>query len=303
MQENSCMSRRLTTEGEQHWQELRQHLEWNRGFALFFYFASDTTVSDILHERLSNFFIGQTTRMQEVYYQPEQTDWVDNTLRDLLDREGYYQQLNSPLWIALHHFQQPDAIDHYRRLLLSLNERRDVWRKNYLAPMIFILPECLKTEMSTIAPDLWSIRILSETMTQDWLSCTSNASKHADTDRPNHPSYTQILAVPETQQAYLDEWERLLEKMQALQPKRWFNFLRPKNPPQREYLVVASRALEVYQRYGHLKSARRVAEKMLAWARELTDKNTPESLRDLSVSLDKRCWARRRNRCATCRCH
>ena len=261
----------LTAEGEQHWQELRQHLEWNRGFALFFYFASETAVTDIFKKRLSNFFIGQTTRPQEIHYQPNQPDWVDATLNGLLERDGHWQMLNAPVWLALHHFQNNAALIDYRRLLSGLNERRDVWRKNYLAPIIFVLPESLKPEMSSLAPDLWSVRALSETLNQTLLQNFIAQQSHGPSPVVSGAPVSQSIAISASKQSLIDEWERLLEKVNKA--------------PKREYLITADRAVNAYQKSGQLIKAQHTAEVMHSWAKALNEK-TPESLRDLSVSLD-----------------
>ncbi len=266
------MNARLNSKGEELWQELRQHLDWNDGFALFFLFASNTQLTDIFKYRLERFFIGKTTRLQEITYQTDDSDWLEHTMLKLLNRDAQWRLLHAPVWIALHHTQDAQALTQYRQLLLRLNERRDVWRNAYPAPMIFVLPEVLKSEIARLIPDLWSVRIATEHWDESLLQVDSVSG---GAQQPSVPvgvlTDAGRCAIPDVQQPVVDEWQRLLSKNGKIQ---------------RQHLIVASRALAVYQRYGWLADAQQAAALMEEWARELNQTDTPESLRDLSVSLD-----------------
>ena len=266
------MSARLTPEGEAIWQDLRQHMDWNEGFALVFLFAANIRLTDIFRSRLEQFFIGKTTRMQEIHYQPGQPDWLLQTMQSLLDRDEQYRVLHAPVWLALHHVQDEQALARYRQLLMRLNERRDVWRSVYPAPMILVLPEVLRPEIAALVPDLWSIRSLDEQLGDALLQSGAEhePARSVAADALDSPRYFEI---PATQQVILDEWQRLLQKATGA--------------PERQYLLAGSRALAVYRQYGRLSEAGQVAETLLAWTRQLGEGDTPESLRDLSVSLDK----------------
>lgn len=266
------MNARLNSKGEELWQELRQHLEWSDGFALFFLFASNIALTNIFKYRLERFFVGKTTRLQEILYQPDNPKWLEHTILKLLNRDEQWRLLHAPVWIALHHTQDATALNQYRQLLLRLNERRDVWRNAYPAPMLFVLPESLKPEIASLIPDLWSVRVATEYWNDSLLQMDAVAEGVRETQMPVYAAADSgHCPVPESQQPVVDEWLRLSSKTGDIR---------------REHLIVADRVLAVYQRYGWLAEARQAAGLMESWARKLNQSDTPESLRDLSISLD-----------------
>ncbi len=146
---------------ERFWQELRHHIEWTQGFALLFYFCDDIQLAYFLRQRLQQFLIGNTSRLQTVDCYGGEA-WLENTLDRLLSRSEKWRLLHAPLWLDLTRDQTEQALADYRKLLLRLNERRDSLRKYYVDPVIILLPTSFQQECRLAAPDLWSIRSFSE---------------------------------------------------------------------------------------------------------------------------------------------
>jgi hypothetical protein len=265
------MNAKLNSKGEEVWQDLRQHLDWNDGFALIFYFSSEIQLTDIFKHRLQQFFMGKSTRLHEILYR-NTPDWIQQTMSQLLLRDEKWRILKAPVWIALHHTQDESALEQYRRLLMRLNERRDVWRKTYPAPMFFILPESMKATLGGIAPDLWSIRLLAEDLSDDLLQPGKLSSIVDQPPTVTQQGVKQRFVIPMESQRVIDEWKRLEKNQRGVK---------------REYLTVMGRAIQVWLKYGWLDKAAELAEKMVRSAKELANSDTPESLRDLSISIEK----------------
>ena len=260
------MSARLTKEGEQRWQELRQHIDWSSGFSLFFYFTQNPQLADLLKSRLDNFLIGKSTRLQEITYQADEPQWLERTLDKLFQRDAHWQLLHSPVWVALHQNHSHDALACYRELLVRLNERRDLWRRQYHAPVIFLLPLALKPTCGSLAPDLWSIRAAAEVLGDELVVLSS-----AGDPTPTQTGYAQGLTgfvIPPDRQVLLDEWLRLEQLGKA----------------NASAIRAGQRAVQVWLDFRYLNLAQAAANKILLWSQQQND--TPESLRDLSVSLD-----------------
>ena len=254
---------------EKYWQELRHHLEWTQGFGVYFYFSDHTELLSFLQNRLQQFLIGRTTRLQIIEYDSKDPEWVETTLNSLLSRDKKWQLLHAPVWIDLTTDNGEQAQKDYFTLLSRLNERRDSLRKYYQSPVIFCIPFIFQNNSRLAAPDLWSVRDFSESI----------PIADSDTNTKNNQGSTYFSEREENncakaskhQQAIIEEWERLENTN-----KNDIGTLRSSQRASRELLKL-----------GWLKDASKVAQKSLEIAKMLgKTPSSPESLRDLLVSLN-----------------
>ena len=131
--------------------------------------------------------------------------------------------------------------------------------------MVLILPQEERSRIKELVPDLWAIRDFSME-TRMWL-----AEKLDSTNRPSSTSST-VFSLTARDQSMIEEWEKLSGR----------------NRKGRGFLLAAQRAWEACRRTGQFQLGRRVAESQLDFSRQLIERvgETPESLRDLSVSLN-----------------
>ncbi len=151
--------------------------------------------------------------------------------------------------------------------LTRLNEQRESLRHSLDRPLVLLVPIAERAQIKELIPDLWAIRDFS-LVTQSWMPM--------ETGRPPTRPLTQRNNLPfplsEYEQSQVAEWERL----------------NATKSDDRGFLIVAERALQACLRAGSYKRAAAIAASLLRAAKKRLQSvgETPEALRDLSVSLD-----------------
>ncbi len=248
----------LTSKIEQQWQELRQHLDWSDGFSLIFYFSDNMPAMAQLQQRVTDYYHSRTTRLTTIRYQPA-PNWLQHTLSCILQ-----QNPHAPLWLTLNQNHSETAKQHYTQLLFRLNERRDQLRRKHKQALFIVLPENFLAICRETAPDLWVVRALSEVIEQHREITPENTAQQ--TSSPSEQAGS--LPPTEYQQQLIEEWQRLRQKKSS----------------DRGTLLAINRAFQELIKLKRSKEAQLAADDMLKIARQRGE--TPESLHDLSVSLD-----------------
>ena len=242
-----------TTAREKYWQELRHHIEWTQGFGLYFYFTDNTELLTFLKERLQQFLIGQTTRLQTITYNSDDPQWIESTLEQLLSRDEKWRLLHAPVWLDLSQKGNTETAKQtkqdYLNLLLRLNERRDSLRKHYHSPVILSFPLSFQEDCRLAAPDLWSVRNFSETIVIE-----NNRISTPDKPPATIENINSKLSAKH-QQTIIKEWERLKTSI-----TNDVGILR-----------ASQRAVLAYLRLGNIKEASITAEKSVEIARSFTE--------------------------------
>ncbi|HGG58432.1 MAG TPA: hypothetical protein ENK26_00755 [Gammaproteobacteria bacterium] len=174
--------------------------------------------------------------------------------------------VNAPIWLDLTSStgQDKEWEEARRRFYQRLNENREVLRTR-LRPVVIILPAKERFVFRELAPDLWAIRDIT-LATSAWIPRDDSpvVEKQApSTDSPKPFSFRQQKAI--------DEWERVRQRQRG-----------------RDVLIVGDRAFKAAYKARQLEVARKISGEMEALARKLVEQvgETPESLRDLSISLN-----------------
>ena len=257
-----ALGHKLNAEGESAWRRFNQHLKWAQGFALAFIFSADARVVSLFRERLADAFRARVTGLQSFDLErPEQL--VEEVLPRLLAPLAREDALRAPCWLDL---SQQRGVGWSRArlsLLARLNERRDVLRSKLGRPLLLVLPTSEKAKILTLVPDLWAIRDLT-VETGAWVE---------EQHEPQLDLRGQIERRDLSGQDRLivEEWQRL-EKAGARD---------------RGALLGSERAIEALRAAGQQDEALRVAMSAQSIALALAEaEETPEALRDLSVSLN-----------------
>ncbi|MGZ8249474.1 hypothetical protein, partial [Methylomagnum sp.] len=180
----------------------------------------------------------------------------------------------SPIWLDLSHDHDPAWSAARANLLARLNEHREVLRNKLNGPFIVVLPVDYRPRLWEIAPDLWSIRQYSQELRAEDHLIPTVARLPTILDRvftESQPTtrLENAFSVPESHApSAVDEWGRILEENQGA-------------------LRVGWKAFEDAYSERRLETARRIATDVERLARKIWIRsNTPESVHDLSVSLD-----------------
>jgi hypothetical protein len=261
----------LDREGEDAWLRVKQHLEWCDEFALVFLFSDQPAVIGVLRERLAAIYRARVTGL-EVPLPEAPDDLLEGLLPRLLNPPRFQQALNAPIWLDLTRVPpggvSGDGTSAWReaglQFLARLNEQREPLRRSLTKPLILVLPLAIKARIKALAPDLWAIRHFSLD-TGSWLV-------PAVVREPAHaPTRPEPFPLSETEALLLREWRRL----------------RDKGSTERGALLAGGRAFDALMRRSHIDEAREAAAWLVETARAgLAAGETPEALRDLSISLD-----------------
>ena len=256
----------LTKEGEDAWLRLKRHLEWCDHFALVFIFSAHPNVIRVFNERLANIYRARVTLLQPLNpEEPEQL--ITQTLPELLRPPEYKKASNSPYWLDLSSRMSKEWKNARLNFLLRLNERREILRKAFVQPLILVLPSSELSAIRNAIPDLWSIRHLSLT-TGSWIM--------PEEDRVSAPSTNNPIPIPdidlEYSQSVIQEWDRV----------------KGKESTDRGILLAGFRAYQAVSALKRYKDSQQIAGSLLNFSRKQIERfgETPESLRDLSVSLN-----------------
>jgi tetratricopeptide (TPR) repeat protein len=261
----------LTQAGEEAWLRMKQHLEWCEQFSLIFIFTRHPLVIDVFRERLAAIWRARITGLHILL--PKTPDQLcDSLLQQLLTPAVHEQALNAPCWLDLSRQQDlPDSPPAWQSarldFLIRLNEQRERLRRVRDRPLLVILPEEERNSVRALVPDLWAIRNFS-VVTENWIE----GFLAAEPESAHEVAEQESFPLSDYEISQLAEWERLRQA-----------------EPQREQLLVAERTFKAFWHSGRLREAHALAQELVAISRKLIGRvgETPESLRDLSVSLEK----------------
>ena len=257
---------KLTSEGEAQWLRLKTHIEWCGHFALGFIFSAHPGVIRVLRERLADIYRARVTRLQTTV--PESPASLSRELLPRLLRPSLHQQsLQAPIWIDLSGRDGDGWKQARLEFLIRLNEQRETLRKALKQPLVLVLPLEEFSDTRELVPDLWSIRDFT-LKTGPWIAAAFG-SRDADLPKISKPVKGRFS---DYERSLITEWRRLLEKKKK----------------DRGFLLAADRALKVCKSNRNNDLAHQIASSQQTFAEEQIRRTgeTPESLRDLSVSLD-----------------
>ncbi len=258
----------LDIRGEEEWRRLKTHLEWSEGFVLGFIFSEHPRVVDIFRERLADLYRARVTRLQEWRVEePQQLQTCISRLSRPTQREQALK--DAPIWLDLSRLDRKDESrwrDARGHFLSRLNENREPLRQRQNRPVVLILPAGERSQAKALAPDLWAIRTFCLD-TQNWIG--SLPAHPVVEPTPNLGAFP--LSAYERQ--LVKEWERLLARHRQQTAQG--------DPRPKHILNAGFNAFNALYGKRHLQAAQGVAERCLQLARE-----TPEALRDISVSLN-----------------
>lgn len=245
------------------WLRVRRSIDNADGFALYFVFtdwpAQIRAGQDYLAESLKL----RTLRLRTLA-PADPALLVTESIAALLGAPAGTRQ---PLWLECwRDAGNADWQGARRQLLARLNEGRGRLEKEFAAPLILLLPRDAVAQTAETAPDLWSIRRLT-------LHLSRPSGEGVPTVMATHEE--MLLPVPtavaERAARRLQAWQRQMER----------------NDSAALSLPDAWSAVDSLREAGRLTDAGQVADEALIVARNRRDESTPETLRDLSVSLDK----------------
>ena len=251
---------RLTPEGEAHWLRLKQHLEWSETFSLGFIFSSHPEVVEIFKERLAAIYRARVTKLNTSL--PSLPEELTTTLLPLLLNPSENKvQLKQPFWLDLSTESGTDWQRARVSFLIRLNEQRESLRRTLHSPVILILPQKERYDIKTLVPDLWAIR--------DFSMETGQWVKESPLQLPSdHQAPSRILSQTPQDKSMIKEWERLMKRERKDQG----------------FLFAAQRAFKAAMKTGQYELAASIAKSQYDFC--IPKKETPEALRDLSVSLN-----------------
>ncbi|MEA3412272.1 MAG: tetratricopeptide repeat protein, partial [Pseudomonadota bacterium] len=260
---------RLTVneQGETEWLRLLQHLRWSDHFSLVFIFSNQPQLTDLFRRRIADVYKLRISRLRtERPAQPR--DLLQSTLPLLLGSAPWTRTMHAPVWLDLASFQgDDDWIPARKQFYLRLNENRELLRLQ-ARPVVIVMPLDERTTLRELAPDLWAFRDLTVELNQRLILERPQPADSGETRLAGATSLRSELSKDEAR--VLEEWQRVRDRND------------------RGVLLAAERAYRICLARGHLQTAVTIANDMviLARARSESQADHPESLRDLSVSLD-----------------
>ncbi len=243
------------------WIALRPHLEWAQGFCLILLFARHPYAVTVLRKHLEDSL--QLRMACTGDFNPSSTQEVEKLAEEILAcRPGLGR---GPLWVELwRHAEEAGWQEARRGLLHRLNERRFLLERDVRLPMVLVLPQAERSRFFLDAPDLWAVRSFTAEL----------PIPPALEERPYEavPGEQRVITATEPGPSEA-EWTRLWESTtDKTRISPWDGFA----------------AIESAAERGDLVAAHAIARQVLDLARALRQSlgDTPQMLRDLSVSLD-----------------
>ncbi|MDZ4237075.1 MAG: hypothetical protein U1A81_02875 [Hydrogenophaga sp.] len=252
---------------ESAWQTLRSSLEWGQSFGLVFVFSGDARAKQALFQRADDVMLSQVRPFQRPAV-PQANALLTDLLPLAVNPANAHTQTRMPLWLDLDgHPGNPSWDEARLNFLHRLNERRATLVREHPRTVVLALPLDWTKQAAEAAPDLWTIRQPSVYLAPADTPPTESPPRTA-ADNPAAPtppsrdlpaSVVRWLAAQEEHPASRSVWS-------------------------------AARAVEAALETGHTELAWQIAERTVADTRTTINAlgRTPERLRDLSISLEKR---------------
>lgn len=132
-------------------ERLSQHIAWADQFWIGFVFTNASAVTTELADRLGDRLGDRLTAV----LRPATPDDLDAVLRAILTQTAP----DAVVWVDLARTDDPGWATAWDRLLLRLNERREMLRRLYArGGLVLCGPQAALTTSAATAPDLWTIR-------------------------------------------------------------------------------------------------------------------------------------------------
>lgn len=256
----------LSTRGEEAWSRLKRSLEWTEGFALVFVFTAQPQVVAEFRDRLADIHRARVTGLRQLEASSP-PDLLEGILPRLLAPTVAEQAPAAPRWLDLSSAQGAEWEGAILAFLMRLNEQRELLRRASPWALVVVLPTALRERIRALVPDLWSIRDL--VVDTEFEDLSILASEPAPEPLP--AVERSPFPLSPDGEAAVSEWGRVGGK----------------DRPDRGLLLSAGRAFDALYLAGRLSEASEVAARALTLARQLAmESETPEALRDVSISLD-----------------
>ena len=251
---------------ERIWQELRLHGEWAEGFSLILLFAGNPQAVDELRQRLADSMQLQTRRLHIL--RPGTPEALKMIPEKLLTAGA---SGSGPHWLECWHDPADPTSEAWEaaraECLRTLNEKRFLLERDFRQVLILVLPFSARTAFSKEAPDLWVIRSYTAQLPagvapRELQAIVSSSLK----ERHLHPPIGSAISRAE------QEWQRLWTLRMPDRLDSWDAFT----------------ATDAALARGDVAAAEGIAKQVLALLRDrrLRNGDTPQALRDLSVSLN-----------------
>ena len=256
----------LNRKGESEWLRLKKHIQWAEHFSLGIVFSANSQVAAIFRERLADIFRARVTRLKNLVAEtPEQL--IEDLLPRLLQPSLYHHGQAAICWLDMSRSRSDEWTKARAYFLARLNEHRETLRANIDRPLVLILPSSERNQIKSLITDLWAIRDFTLDI-GNWLSDEGRAP--VTEKLQSEPAATGFPS--EQDSMYIKEWRRLQEQ----------------GKDDRSTLPASTRAIQAFLGAGQLLEAHKASNFALHIARRILERigETPEALRDISVSLD-----------------
>lgn len=248
---------------QQAWRTLERILRRASGFALVVYFVNTPPLAYRLRDRLvAHLGLGQ--KRLEVIAAESADGFADRALHLLFD--GTARRDVGAIWLEAHRGGGQDDWDLERRkLLLRLNERRGRLESELRSALILLLPASGAALMAELAPDLWHVRIRSESLRSDAdVPQLDPAIFRTHVRRSVSAGQGTAIARADAGAALQEWWRQWRDVFGALDPLH----LPASHPGLASIsLLDGHRAVHAALSQGQLEAALRVAEDLVALTR------------------------------------
>jgi tetratricopeptide (TPR) repeat protein len=270
---------------ERAWRLLERRQRRLHGFGLLVYLVRTPRLARQLQQRLQQHLKQQGRQLTSIaVLHPEQ--FASVTLASL------FSAMRAPAvgacWLEAYRGAGQVAWDMSRReLLMRLNERRGLLETRLAGPLILLLPEDGAQEMAHVAPDLWHVRLLVESLAAHVDEAESVPVNPVDSTPPG----CRLVPVFRGSDAFDPEVDRILKDWReqwaaCFDALHWQSLLA--DHPRLDDIALSDglRASQISVRHGRLSQARHVAQEVLAVAQRRVDRagsdRQPRRLRDLA---------------------
>ena len=260
-------STRLTELGEQEWENFRRHVEWSETFALFFLFCSAPILKDEFLTRLDKLFRFRVAPLERL--QPKQPDTAAEEVLSWVRAYPVDTAYRAPVWLDLSTDHNPAWHESRDNLIARLNEHRELLRQKLLRPVIVVLSVDYRPLLREIAPDLWAVRQYSLELNSS-MYVLRQEQPSAAVELNKLPMAVQAAEDTGPEPPAIIEWRRL----------------QAKGATGRNALLAGEAAFDAAMGHRLLQTAREIAAALLQLTRAGYRRNTPETVRDLSICLN-----------------
>lgn len=248
---------------QQAWRTLERFLRRTSGFALIVYMVNTPQLAYRLRDRVAA-HLGQKQKHLRIIAAERADGFAEQALHALLDGAGSDEV--GAIWLEAHRGAgQEDWDSERRKLLLRLNERRGRLESELRSALILLLPASGAALMAELAPDLWHVRIRSESLRSDaGVSQPDSAIFRMPARRAKEVGEGSAIAGADAGEALREwrrQWREVFGAVDALH-------LSASHPGLASIsLLDGHRAVHVALSQGELEAAWQVAEELVALTR------------------------------------